>query len=293
MPERCFSQALRAGWCHHFQSAPEIPVGVGAAPFPALSGGSGSKAEQPCTGSSSSSPSQCTQGLLRHLLPAPWAEVGTNSSVTATLAQQPGQQRHREQQGCLEAQAQPHSRARNEHRTRSMQGSAPAPLHSQSSGRAGVAVPGWGSCGCPQLPCPSWLPGTLPALTCLVVVVHLHLGWLQAPHGDVLLHREGEAEGLPAQLGKGSRRGSGGALHCRGSPGPVHRPQDPTLCPATHALGGHRAVGLAEGLGQTLGLFPILREALLVGKSGPDLCIGWRECLLRAGTELSPMRQTR
>lgn len=37
-------------------------------------------------------------------------------------------------------------------------------------------------------------------LICLVVVIDLHLGWLQALHGDVPLHCEGEAEGLPAQL---------------------------------------------------------------------------------------------
>lgn len=113
----------------------------------------------------------------------------------------------------------------------------PSPSALPGLRQAGVAVPGWGSWGCPQLPCPSWLPGALPALTCLIVVVDLHLGWLQAPHGDVLLHPEGEAEGLPAQLGKGSRRGSGGALHCRGSPGPLHQPQGPTLCSPTHALG--------------------------------------------------------
>lgn len=37
-------------------------------------------------------------------------------------------------------------------------------------------------------------------LICLIVVIDLHLGWLQALHGDVPLHREGEVEGLPAQL---------------------------------------------------------------------------------------------
>lgn len=61
--QRCFSQAPRAGWCHHSQFPPAIPGGVGAAPLPALSGGSGSKAEPPCTGSCSSSPPRCSQGL--------------------------------------------------------------------------------------------------------------------------------------------------------------------------------------------------------------------------------------
>lgn len=158
MPQRCFSQTSRAGWCHHPQFPPEIPAAVGAAPVPALSGGSGSKAEPPAQ----APPLQSTQGLLRHLLPAHWAEVGTNSSVSATLAQQPGQQRHREQQVCLEARAQPHSGARNEHGTPSTHGSTPAPLHSQSSGRAGVGMPGQGSRGSPQLLCPSSCPTAPP-----------------------------------------------------------------------------------------------------------------------------------
>lgn len=193
-----------------------------------------------CTGSSSRSPPQCTQGLLRHLLPPHWAEVGTNSSVTATLAQQPAQQRHKEQQLSLK-----HRHGHSPGPEMNMGPPAPTALPlctARAQGRAGVAVPGWGQLCVLTAPVPlhvsHWppsLPRALPALTCLVVVIDLHLGWLQAPHGDVPLHREGEAEGLPAQLGKGSSRGSGGlctagAPLCLGTaPGLLRCPRPPML----------------------------------------------------------------
>ena len=51
--------------------------------------------------------------------------------------------------------------------------------------------------GSPPARCP---PGPGPALTGLVVVVDPNQGRLQAPHEDVPLHGEGEAEGLTTQL---------------------------------------------------------------------------------------------
>lgn len=124
------------------------------------------RAEPPCTGSCSSSPPRCSQGLLRHLLPAAWAEVGTKSSVTARLAQQPGQQRHGEQQVCLEAQAQAHSRARNEHRTQSMLRACRALPQPLCPARAQA---GWGGCarlgqlGVPTAPVPLLAPRGTPS----------------------------------------------------------------------------------------------------------------------------------
>lgn len=122
----------------------------------------------------------------------------------------------------------------------------------------------------PHVPVPTLDPmGTPgPALTCLIVVIDLHLSWLQALHQDVPLHREGEAEGLAAQLGKGSGGGSGVASHRPGLPQASALPRAPSLSSASWArtLVGVGAVGLAEGQGQGLGPFPTLGEALVGGE---------------------------
>lgn len=67
----------------------------------------------------------------------------------------------------------------------------------------------------PHIQLPMLVPkGTpRPALTCLIVVIDLHLSWLQALHRDVPLHREGKAQGLVVQLGKRSSGGLGVPLH--------------------------------------------------------------------------------
>jgi len=84
-------------------------------------------------------------------------------------------------------------------------GSLPAAqgaLYSRAANSPGKEERGKAECraseeGGPRARCP---PGPSPALTGLVVVVDPDWGRLQAPHGDVPLHREGEAEGLAAQL---------------------------------------------------------------------------------------------
>lgn len=117
-----------------------------------------------------------------------------------------------------------------------------------------------------------------PALTCLIVVIDLHLGWLQALHRDVPLHGEGKAQGLVVQLGKGSSGGLGVPLHLPWSllVSP-HWPHSTSALPATSALGlggVYRTTGLADGQGETLGPFPTLRELVAGGQVWADLCAG-------------------
>lgn len=129
--------------------------------------------------------------------------------------------------------------------------------------------------------CPSSLPRALPALTCLVVVIDLHLGWLQALHGDVPLHREGEAEGLPAQLGKGSSGGSGGLctagapLCLRTDPRPLHSPQPPTPWPDTGLKDWLRDKGKPWGLSPPWGrLCWWGDQGVICAQGGGNACCG-------------------
>lgn len=149
----------------------------------------------------------------------------------------------------------------------------------------------------PHIQLPMLVPkGTpRPALTCLVVVIDLHLGWLQALHRDVPLHREGKAQGLGVQLGKGSNGGLGVPLHL---PWSVlvspHWPHSTNALPATSALGPGgvcRTTGLAEGQGETLGPFPTLGDPVAGGRCGLTCVQAQRENLLRAGMGESSMQE--
>lgn len=205
------------------QLPPEIPVGWGQPQArPRLEAAAAAGQSHPARAAPAALHRRVPRGCSGTFFPQ-HAGAGTgrdgrhDCAVAATMAQQPRQQRHTQRRVRLEARR---GRAPGPGLTSAPPApAAPAPgapalrgLRQRGGGEGPRPGAGGGARSSPGPPCvpPPALAAAgapRPALTGLVVVVDLHLGGLQAPHGDVPLHREGEAQGVAGQLGKGSGGG--------------------------------------------------------------------------------------